>query len=1143
MKRKFILRWALALILARKRGVKMKRTQKRLFFHVFLLVLSILEVNLNSVTSAQTTDIYTITASAGLNGSISPADVVSVPYGSDQSFTITPDPDYHVVDVQVDGASVGAVTSYAFTGVTSDHTINATFTINTYSLIIAKNGTGNGTVSSPDLKIDCGTICSNIYDWNTPVTLTASSDSHSTFAGWSGDCSGTATTCVVMMDKARTVATSFMLLTPPPPSSLTATPASSWKINLAWPDDTDEETGFVIERKTTEVGVYYQIASVPADSNNYSDTGLMPEVTYYYRVRSVNFEVNSAYSDEAIATTWSLLPAAPTLLNVMAISSSSIALNWQDNSDNETGFNIERKLGTCLSDNVWRQVSTTPVDITTSTVTNLLSYTTYSFRVKAYNVRGKSAYSECATAKTGALGTPKSPMNLFAIAVTPRTIKLGWLDSSTNETGFAVYRKAADGPWTLLTMTPPNTKEYFDNDTLGNSTTTNYMYYLQACNGTGCSPSTSPANVPFSPTNLKASSTISTQINLTWTDTNSNDYYGTRIFRKEGDCSSGNPWVLIVDTQSHSISYADSGLTEGTTYSYKIRSFRRSSSMPWSKGISLLSNCSSVSTIIPELTAIDVKPAWPKVLVGKSQQFKATGKYSDGTTKDLTASVTWQSSDNATLTLNSTLPNGLAAAVAAGPAIVTATYENVTGSAETVVIDSPLPNVILILTDDMSIYDWAYLPNLKSLLVDQGVNFTNAFVTTSLCCPSRTSILRGQYAHNHQVLINSKPLGGYEKFKARDLGNSTLASWLQDGGYRTALIGKFLNGYFAEKSGDVPIGWDEWYAMSCRYYDYFLNENGRPVFYGDRPEDYSTDVLAGKAYDFIKRTAVEEKPFFLYLATSAPHYGKVGYGDKPLFPLPVPALRHQNEFQDVIAPRPPSFNEQDVSDKPRSIRSLPLLSSELVSQIDKRFRLRLQTLLAVDELLAGIIDTLRATGQLDRTYIFFASDNGYHFGEHRIPEGKGTCYDEAVRVPLIVRGPVVPPGVTDDHLVLNIDLASTFAELAGTPIPEFVDGRSLSGFLRGYPIPEDKWRRAILSENWGGMIHRSAVRTKDYKYVRRYDTGEIEFYDLINDPYELQSLHNTASPLLLQGYSDWLDQLNFCSGQSCRDIENLTPPR
>ena len=460
---------------------------------------------------------------------------------------------------------------------------------------------------------------------------------------------------------------------------------------------------------------------------------------------------------------------------------------------------------------------------------------------------------------------------------------------------------------------------------------------------------------------------------------------------------------------------------------------------------------------------------------------------------------------------------------------------------------TPRPSIIVVLTDDLDARSIAFMPQLKSLLADQGLTFANFFVTTALCCPSRSSILRGQYVHNHQVFTNTPPGGGFGKF--HDLGHeqSTVATWLRTAGYRTGLMGKYLNGY-PDRSAPtyVPPGWDEWDspARGGAYgnFNYTMNETGKLVDYGNRPDDYLTDVLARKAADFIRASSRDGRPFFLYLATYAPH--------APATPAP----RHQNAFASVTAPRPPSFNEADVGDKPAWVRNRPSLSDQEMARIDRQNRQRLRSLLAVDEMLAGLIDVLRQTGQLDRTYVFFTSDNGYHMGEHRLMPGKNTAYEEDIRVPLLVRGPGVPAGRTIEHLALNIDLAPTFAALAGATAPPFVDGRSLLPLLSPTAPPLLQWRQAFTVEHYadqsaepGGAQPRQrrtraapelhALRTRTMLYVE-YVTGERELYDLQQDPYELQNRASTAAPDLLARLSARLAELQRCASAGCRAAED-----
>lgn len=510
------------------------------------------------------------------------------------------------------------------------------------------------------------------------------------------------------------------------------------------------------------------------------------------------------------------------------------------------------------------------------------------------------------------------------------------------------------------------------------------------------------------------------------------------------------------------------------------------------------------------------------------------------------------------------------------------------------------PNIVFINTDDLDMASLPTMPKLKALLADQGTTCTNFFVNVSLCCPSRSTFLRGQYASHTQVLTNGGDNGGYARAHAVGIENSTVATWLQAAGYRTALVGKYLNGYGAPESGApdtyVPPGWSEWYGATggVAYFDYALNENGKIVKYGNGPQDYQTDVLSGKAADFITRAAANPAPFFLYIAPKAPH--------GPATPAP----KYANAFPDAKAPRPPSFNEQDVSDKPQWVQRLPLLSDKEQAAIDADYRRRIQTMQSVDDLIENVVNTLQATGRLANTYIVFSSDNGFMLGEHRDPSGKQVPYEESFRLPLIVRGPGIAAGGTMDQLVGNVDFAPTFAEWAGASVPDFVDGRSFAPLLAGKT--PDAWRQAFLIEHFqtngqanGGKKGKKGkkaaqemtaelfaapatpgatssatagkgkgakatsaagatatpgtkagnagrnlpefhgMRTKEYVYIE-YATNERELYDLTKDGYEVQNIAGSADPALLSQLSARLADVRKGAGAAMRAAEQQPVP-
>jgi N-acetylglucosamine-6-sulfatase len=358
---------------------------------------------------------------------------------------------------------------------------------------------------------------------------------------------------------------------------------------------------------------------------------------------------------------------------------------------------------------------------------------------------------------------------------------------------------------------------------------------------------------------------------------------------------------------------------------------------------------------------------------------------------------------------------------------------------------------------------------------------------------------------------------------------------LRASGYRTALVGKYFNGYGGDVPTVVPPGWDEWYAnyKNPGYYDYTLNENGQVVSYGSAPGDYKTDVLATKATDYLQRSSGGEKPpFSLYLAPTAPH--------EPATPAP----RHENAFPGAQAPRTPSFNEANVNDKPEWISSRRQLTAERIAELDALNGNRLRSLLAVDDMIESLVDTLRESGELDNTYIFFTSDNGHHLGQHRLTYGKWTAYEEDIRVPLIVRGPGVPTGQTLNHLMINNDYAPTFAELGAVSTPSFVDGRSFVPLLQPNPPLSTGWRSGFLVESvreGDPTKIRSrpgfeAVRTDRHLYVE-YESGERELYNLNTDPDQLSSRHPTAGADLISRLQGRLSELSGCVGEECRTAE------
>ncbi|MBZ0271735.1 sulfatase [bacterium] len=482
----------------------------------------------------------------------------------------------------------------------------------------------------------------------------------------------------------------------------------------------------------------------------------------------------------------------------------------------------------------------------------------------------------------------------------------------------------------------------------------------------------------------------------------------------------------------------------------------------------------------------------------------------------------------------------------------------------------PRPDIVVIMTDDQELESYDQLrgngltPNLERFIADRGVNFLNSFVTNAICCPARATFLTGQYSHNHGVLNNNRPRGGVNKFE----DEVTLATILQDGGYRTGLVGKYLNGYGASTSATyVPPGWDDWQVLidpsTYLVYNYKLNDNGRVVYYGDAPEDYQTDVLAERAVDFIRESALARpgQPMFLWVSVTAPHNEFLDdwWDDErntmhDVYALSIrPAPRHTGVLN--LEPAwPPSVSEEDMSDKPFPIRFWPKLSDEDRASVARAFNDRQEALLSVDDLIGAVGSALKEYGRLENTLFIFASDNGFQFGKHRVPQ-KGAPYEPSIRVPLAIRPPGGVEEMEREEIVLNNDLAPTILEYAGLEDPIDMDGRSLAPLLGA---GDAEWtRRRLLVEHWaindpfGDLATHAGVREFPrtglpagalyVETVTPWFQTQYEFYDLDVDPYQIESLHKDMSAGRVAQrtlFSDILERLRHCAGRFCRYDED-----
>ena len=425
------------------------------------------------------------------------------------------------------------------------------------------------------------------------------------------------------------------------------------------------------------------------------------------------------------------------------------------------------------------------------------------------------------------------------------------------------------------------------------------------------------------------------------------------------------------------------------------------------------------------------------------------------------------------------------------------------------------PNILLILTDDQPADTLAKMPKVREGLMKEGVTFKHGYVSDPLCCPSRATILTGEYTHNHGVKTNSFPGGGAEKFHDEGLDQDTIATRLKEAGYSTGYFGKYFNEY---RGRYVPPGWDRWFVYSgsvTANRSFNINDQGH-VFTYTFSHTNETNLMADRATQFIGEHA---GPWFMVVGARAPH--------GPYYP----SDKHRHDFDHVALPKPPSFEEADVSDKPEAVRQAGPLTPQDLKRLREEYEGKLETLQDVDDLVGKLLNRLEATNQLQNTYVVYMTDNGWIMGEHNLT-AKGVPYEEAIRVPYLVRGPGVPHGAVRQELVANVDLAPTFADWGGVEMPD-ADGRDLAPVLGRDPTPP--WRKQLLIEHFAGHVW-SGLRTPRYTYVE-YATGEKELYDMREDPHELQNIAKTAANALLEDLHRRLESLRDCAKDGCRGAE------
>jgi arylsulfatase A-like enzyme len=520
------------------------------------------------------------------------------------------------------------------------------------------------------------------------------------------------------------------------------------------------------------------------------------------------------------------------------------------------------------------------------------------------------------------------------------------------------------------------------------------------------------------------------------------------------------------------------------------------------------------------------------------------------------------------------------------------------------------PSFVVIQTDDQTLGELyasfghprlQAMPNTLNLIAKRGETFNNYYVSYPLCCPSRVSLLTGRYSHNNGVKGNVQPNGGYFGFSFRAAYQHNLAVWLQDAGYRTIHVGKFLNGYGDEPYDNgttVPPGWNAWHTVEKAdtthyYYGYSLNDNGQidgpfgdsgsweTREYGPRddvgcpfaptnslPCYYETDTLTNIATAEMQGTSPEQ-PFYLQLDYTAPH------GDFRHPAGPEPAPRHNEWFRGAPFPngRSEGFDEGNVADKPRFIREAPYLSLSDIHTYRVYYDKALESLRSIDDGVRQLIDTLGSLHRLRNTYVIFTSDNGFFFGEHRLIGGKFLAYEPSTHLPFLIRGPHIRPNTESNELVGNIDIAPTVLELAEAEADKSIDGRSMVPFMHD---PNLRTLRPYLFESFvessdvdeqgaiaepGDQSGRTSAKgrsatasllapPKDYEGIRlgpykyiAWPDGEKELYDLEKDPYELNNIVRIPNYFPVRNFlhHELLNRLEDCVGRTCREETSEIP--
>jgi len=448
----------------------------------------------------------------------------------------------------------------------------------------------------------------------------------------------------------------------------------------------------------------------------------------------------------------------------------------------------------------------------------------------------------------------------------------------------------------------------------------------------------------------------------------------------------------------------------------------------------------------------------------------------------------------------------------------------------------PRPNILFVMTDDQTVESLRVMSKVRGGLGGQGTSFTRAIATYPLCCPSRATYLTGQYSHNHRVIHNAGPFGGYIHLD----NTNTLPVWLQRAGYRTIHVGRYLNGYGVQNPdrAEIPPGWEDWNSTvdpsTFNFTRWTMNENGR-LFEAGASGEFQTDFLGRRASEEIVQAAADPRPFFLSLTFPAPHSGApIDPDDPPSLRTPSPAPRHRDVFRGARLPQGPNFGRADRSTKPQIVADRRRFTAEDVAAIQENYQQELESLLSVDDAVGRLLNTLQSTGELANTLIIYTSDNGFFHGEHGVRSEKVLPYEPGIRIPLIMRGPGVPVARRQGQLVGNVDLAPTILDAARAAPGRVQDGRSLFTLLRDRTL---ELGREFVLENGRGVNsvpQYRALRNNRFLYVRHDSTGEFELYDLVKDRYQMRNLEDSDRHAgIRRALARRLRVLQRCRGRAC----------